>query len=101
MSRSDFYILFHKQSIFDLSTLEAMHYGCIPVLTPVGGNNEMIIRENGFFVNNFGDVRELEAAIQNGVLDTMKQKNIELQEQMFGEEAMLKRYSDLCFELEK
>ena len=101
LSRSDFYILFHKQSIFDLSTLEAMHYGCIPVLTPVGGNNEMIIRENGFFVNNFGDVRELEAAIQNGVLDTMKQKNIELQEQMFGEEAMLKRYSDLCFELEK
>lgn len=100
MSKSDFYILFHKQSIFDLSTLEAMHYGCIPVLTPVGGNNEMIIDNNGFFVTDFLDVKELNIAIDNGLILKLKEKNRIIQSEMFDERAMLNRYVNLCCELD-
>lgn len=99
MSKSDFYILFHKQSIFDLSTLEAMHYGCIPVLTPVGGNNEMIVDNNGFFVDDFSDIEELNAAIESGSISNLKDKNCTIQSKMFCEKAMLDRYKELCTEL--
>ena len=37
---ADYYIMHHRISIFDLATLEAMSFGLIPVLSPVGGNLE-------------------------------------------------------------
>lgn len=99
MSQCDFYILFHKQSVFDLSTLEAMHYGDIPILTPVGGNQEMIEGDSGFFVDDFSNASELVTAIRNNTIEHKKHLNIELQTSKFDEHSMLVRYFALCQEL--
>lgn len=99
LSVSDFYILFHKFSIFDLSTLEAMHYGNIPILTPVGGNKEVIIDANGLLVSDFADVSSFLEMIQSGDMDSLRMKNMHIQRSMFDDRAFLQRYSDLCDEM--
>ena len=95
-SITDFYILFHKYSIFDLSTLEAMHYGNIPVLTPVGGNKEMIIDNNGVFVSEFDDVSSIINIIKNGEISKLAEKNKKIKKEYFDEKPFLQRYVDLC-----
>lgn len=95
-SVTDFYILLHKYSIFDLSTLEAMHYGNIPILTPVGGNKEMIIDENGLFVSDFTDVAPLLELLKSADIQKMKEKNVRIQNEQFNDEAFLRRYVELC-----
>lgn len=99
LSVSDFYILLHKFSIFDLSTLEAMHYGNIPILTPVGGNNEIIIDGNGLLVSDFADVSSFLEMIQSGDMASLRKKNMHIQRSMFDDRAFLQRYSDLCDEM--
>lgn len=93
---TDFYILLHRFSIFDLSTLEAMHYGNIPILTPVGGNKEVIIDGNGLMVSDFSDVSSFMDMINSGKVEMMRQKNVNIQTEMFGDKAFLQRYVDLC-----
>ncbi len=93
---TDFYILFHKYSIFDLSTLEAMHYGNIPVLTPIGGNKEVIIDNNGVFVSEFSDVSSVLELIENDKIAELAEKNREIKKKHFDEEAFLQRYVELC-----
>lgn len=95
-SVTDFYILLHKYSIFDLSTLEAMHYGNIPILTPVGGNKEMIIENNGLLVSDFDNVDSFVNMVSNDDLEIMKEKNRKIQSDLFDEKAFLQRYVDLC-----
>lgn len=95
-SVTNFYILFHKYSIFDLSTLEAMHYGNIPVLTPVGGNKEMIIDKNGFFVSDFSDVSSVLQLIDDGKVAELAEKNRKIKKAYFDEKPFLQRYVDLC-----
>lgn len=95
-SVTDFYILLHKLSIFDLSTLEAMHYGNIPILTPVGGNKEMITDGNGLFVDDFTDAGSFVDMIEIQDIQTMKEKNAKIQNEMFNDRAFLKRYVELC-----
>lgn len=96
---SDFYILLHKYSIFDLSTLEAMHYGNIPVLSYVGGNKEMITEGNGVFIHNKNDIADFVEFLESQNLQAIKEKNVKLQERKFNDEAFLKRYLDLCEKL--
>lgn len=96
LSVTDFYILLHKYSIFDLSTLEAMHYGNIPILTPVGGNKEVIIEDNGVFVSDFENAEGFLSVIQMNKVGEMKKKNIDIQNQYFDDRAFLQRYKDLC-----
>ncbi|MBP3474709.1 MAG: glycosyltransferase family 4 protein [Lachnospiraceae bacterium] len=98
-SISDFYILFHKYSIFDLSTLEAMYYGGIPILTPVGGNLEVIKDGSGLFVSDFNDTAGL-IDILDGDLDEMKMKNRAIQKEYFDDKAFLKRYTEFCDSME-
>lgn len=99
LSISDFYILFHRQSIFDLSTLEAMHYGAIPILTRVGGNKEIIVEENGVFVDDFENIKEIVRLLNNDTIDLLKEKNKKIQAQLFDDNAMLYRYVKLVNEL--
>lgn len=47
---ADFYVMMHRQSIFDLATLEAMRAGKGLILTPVGGNQEFNRADNVEFV---------------------------------------------------
>lgn len=97
-SVTDFYILLHKYSIFDLSTLEAMHYGNIPILTPVGGNKEIIIENNGIFVSDFSNAENFVELVSADRLGAMKEKNIKIQNSKFDDRAFLQRYVDLCEE---
>ena len=99
LSVSDFYILLHRFSIFDLSTLEAMHYGNIPILTPVGGNKEVIIDGNGLLVSDFSDVDSFIEMIQSDEMEAMRAKNMSIQKRMFDDKAFLQRYADLCDEM--
>lgn len=50
-SKADFYIMMHRVSVFDLSTLQAMSYECVPFLSDVGGNKELCGFDNGLLCN--------------------------------------------------
>ncbi len=102
-SISDFYLLFHRWSIFDFSTIEAMAYGVVPILTPVGGNLEMIQDGlNGFFAKEPYDqiVDRLSALINNNELEKMKEKNVIIQQENFNCKSFLEGYQDLLKKLE-
>ncbi|MBE6924271.1 MAG: glycosyltransferase [Ruminococcaceae bacterium] len=94
-SRTDHYILFHRFSIFDYSTIEAMSYGNIPVLTPIGGNREVIIEDNGVFVEDFGSAEGFRQFMAKAPLEELKNQNRQLQERCFSDEAFLRRYQTL------
>lgn len=94
-SVTDFYILFHRYSIFDLSTLEAMHYGNIPILTPIGGNKEVILDNNGLLVSDFGDTSGLERLLACEDLSDWKSKNQVIQDTYFSSKKFLQQYADL------
>lgn len=49
---ADYYVMLHRQSIFDLATLEAMRAGKALVLSPVGGNTEVDLDGNVLFVTD-------------------------------------------------
>lgn len=96
---SDFYILTHRFSIFDFSTIEAMYYGNIPILTPVGGNKEMIIEDNGVFINDLSSCAELDEYLATHDLYEEKQKNARIAKKLFSEEAFLNGYTNIMKEL--
>lgn len=97
---TDFYILAHRFSIFDFSTIEAMSYGNIPILTPVGGNKEVIIEDNGIFINDLSNTKDFDEYVANHQLDDMKMLNQRIADQLFSEKAFLKAYADLADELQ-
>ncbi len=47
---ADYYVMLHRNSIFDLATLEAMKAGKALILSPVGGNPEVNLDDNVVFV---------------------------------------------------
>lgn len=99
-SMTDHYILFHRFSIFDYSTIEAMAYGNIPVLTPIGGNKEVIFGDNGVFVDDFSDASPFEAQKKVPMAE-LKEKNMALQNQHFSDKAFLARYQALVERLKE
>ncbi|WP_203136365.1 glycosyltransferase family 29 protein [Microbacterium sp. JZ31] len=48
---ADYYVMMHRNSIFDLATLEAMRAGKALILSPVGGNPEVNLDDNVAFVS--------------------------------------------------
>lgn len=64
MEISDYYIMFHRNSIFDLSTLEAMRAQNGLILTEVGGNIEVNKNNNVIFVNPEDDCSLEKAATE-------------------------------------
>ena len=96
--RADYYILSHRFSIFDYSTIEAMHMGCVPILTPVGGNLEMITEENGYFLDEGMSGKEFVNWRKNQDIANLKEKNIRIAKEHFSEWSMLKAYYDLIME---
>lgn len=96
----DFYILMHRISIFDLSILQAMSYGCIPFLSNVGGNLEFCSYDNGILVDVENNFFELDKIKFNGNVDRMLIKKLkELNEQIikneFSDEKFLRKYKNL------
>ena len=52
MEFCDYYIMLHRNSIFDLATLEAMRAGARLILSPIGGNIEFNAENNVVFVED-------------------------------------------------
>ena len=48
---ADYYVMMHRNSIFDLATLEAMRAGKALILSPVGGNPEVNLDDNVVFAD--------------------------------------------------
>jgi Glycosyltransferase len=95
---TDFYILAHRYSIFDFSTIEAMKYGNIPILTPIGGNKEVIIVDNGIYLNDLTSCKDFDEYIANHNIEEVKIKNIAIANNLYSEKAFLKGYSVLVNE---
>ena len=91
---SDFYIMFHRYSIFDYATLEAMREGNIPILSNVGGNKEVIVNQNGFLVEDFTSGSVIVNILNSGLLEELKTLNTELVQEKFSSYAFLKAYLD-------
>ena len=96
---ADYYILSHRYSIFDYSTIEAMHMGCVPILTPVGGNLEMIIEENGYFLDDSLSGKDFLLWRNEHNIDELKDRNRRIAREKFSEYSMLKSYHDLISDM--
>jgi glycosyltransferase involved in cell wall biosynthesis len=96
---TDFYILTHRYSIFDFSTIEAMGYGNIPILTPIGGNKEVIIDNSGIFLYSLSDTSDFDEFVANQNFDEAKKKNVHIADELFSEKAFLRGYADLINEI--
>ena len=98
-NESDYYILAHRFSIFDYATIEAMHMGCVPILTPVGGNLEMITEENGYFLDDTLSGKRFAKWVEGNNIEELKEKNRRIAEEHFSEYSMLKAYYDTVINL--
>ncbi len=90
--KADFYILSHRYSIFDYATIEAMHMGCIPVLTHVGGNLEMITEDNGYFLDDNLTAKSFVKWEKEQDMAQLKELNRRLAGEKFSEYSMLEAY---------
>ncbi len=62
MEYCDYYIMLHRNSIFDLATLEAMRAGAALILSPIGGNLEFNVEENVVYADDtdwFSAIKEI------------------------------------------
>lgn len=92
---TDFYILNQRLSIFDFSTIEAMHMGNIPVLSPVGGNLEMIKDNSGYFLKAADDADGFSAWLDSIQIEQIKEKNINIAKNLFSERTFLEQYLEV------
>jgi glycosyltransferase involved in cell wall biosynthesis len=88
--RADFYIMMHHVSIFDLSTLQSMAYGCTPILSNIGGNKEFIAYQNGILLNP--DEPSRFPTIDAEYLHRMRKLNENIVRDNFDDKAFLKGY---------
>ncbi|WP_026524917.1 glycosyltransferase family 4 protein [Butyrivibrio sp. MB2005] len=96
LSISHFYIMFHRTSIFDFATLEAMAYGAVPILTRVGGNEEMIVDgESGLFIDEISSSSKVTDLLDGNGYDQIKTNCMLRQSNLYSEERFLGRYVEL------
>jgi len=89
---ADYYIMHHRISIFDLATLEAMSFGLIPVLSPVGGNLEVNKEQNVIFMPTSA-ATDFTLSNDRGEIQRLADLNKKVIKDYFGPEAFLKNYS--------
>jgi len=101
--KSDFYIMFHRLSVFDYATLEAMNEWNIPLLSNIWWNKEVCIDNNWFLLNdedienwNFEKVIQF---INNININNYKNKNKEIISKNFSENNFIERYYWIIDEL--
>jgi len=88
---ADVYLMLHRVSIFDISTLEAMQYGKVVVLSPVGGNLDFDKIENIIFCweNAYNECVEKLLQIN---FEEVGKKNRQVFERYFSPDAYIERY---------
>lgn len=99
LKETDYYIMMHRWSIFDLATLEAMGTGNIPILSNIGGNPEVIIEENGYLVDE--SQKDSVAQYISETFDkkeTLKELNKTIQRTLFTTKKMLEAYAKVINE---
>lgn len=94
MEVCDFYIMLHRNSIFDLATLEAMRAGLVPVLSKVGGNLEFN-KENNAVLVDMDDFDGAVEAICDVDLAAAKPKNIEVFNKYFSVKLFTEAYKNM------
>ncbi|MCI9590097.1 MAG: glycosyltransferase [Lachnospiraceae bacterium] len=103
-SKADFYIMMHKVSVFDLSTLQAMAYGCIPVLSKVGGNLELCGFDNGILVDEWERKVDIDRYYENFTwnqqfLEKQKEKNKKIVLEKFNNQKFLLKYREYLYQM--
>jgi glycosyltransferase involved in cell wall biosynthesis len=96
LSRTDFYVLFHRYSIFDLSTLEAMYFWVIPILSNVWWNKEVVNENNWLLLEEpFEDYTKLFNLIEWNNISKLKQINKNIVSSQFSERIFIETYRSL------
>lgn len=102
--KADFYIMMHRVSVFDLSTLQAMSYKCVPFLSDVGGNKELCGFNNGILCNPDSGELKLDKIIEKdgcnkASLEKLKEDNARIIKEKFNNHAFLSGYFSVLKEL--
>lgn len=94
---SDYYIMLHRISIFDLCTLEAMYHCKAVILSNVGGNAEFNIDDNIFYVDS--DYELVARRILNLNYRNLGWKNRQIFDNVFSQKNFILRYKKLILNL--
>lgn len=97
MAESDIYLMLHRISIFDFSTLEAMYMGKAIILSDVAGNDEFNINNNILMVNEDLQDSDLISFIQN--MDSYGKRNRKVYDDNFSVDRFRERYYKVINEL--
>jgi glycosyltransferase involved in cell wall biosynthesis len=99
MQIADVYLMFHRISIFDLATLEAMREGKCIVLSKTGGNPEFDRDDN--IILHDGDDAATARALARADLDMLKRKNIDVYHRYFSNDVFKRAYHGVIDDLLK
>lgn len=97
LSISDVYIMFHRISVFDLATLEAMNDSKCIILSDVGGNKEFNLNDNIIFYK--GSVSKTADFFIESNLEELKLANTLVYHQHFSNENFIKSYRKVIDDL--
>lgn len=93
MDISDIYIMYHRVSIFDFATLEAMKKGKAIILSGNGGNIEFNVEDN--IVIHNGDNHRTSSLILNLAREEAGNKNKEIYDKYFSNERFIVSYKKI------
>jgi glycosyltransferase involved in cell wall biosynthesis len=88
---ADYYVMMHRNAIFDLATLEAMRAGKALILSPVGGNLEVDLASNVLFVDE-GTIQDACRVIQTRDRRMWGERNRAVFEEHFSLDRFTERY---------
>lgn len=94
MAYSDYYIMLHRNSVFDIATLEAMRAGCGMILSGAGSNYEFNKEENVVLANS-QDTQTTVWKMNQMDRDIWKQLNKKVFRTYFSNECFQKSYRDM------
>lgn len=90
-SIADIYLMLHRISIFDLSTLEAMSKKTALILSDVGGNKEFNVKDNVILVKQ-NDYASAVEQILNTDIEELKERNRMVYQEFFSPENFRNQY---------
>lgn len=99
---SNFYLWFHRISIFDFTILEAMSQWCIPILTNVWWNKDFIIDNNWLLIseNELNESWDKFSSFLNNInFEEISEKNISIIDEFFSTENFFNKYKKISNEL--
>ena len=102
MQNCDFYLMLHRYSIFDFATVEAMSCGCIPILSSVGGNKEVVFGDSGLLIENVlsKDNGKIFVEYTSKIdIEKIKDENKAIQNKFFSDRRFYEEYVEFAKEI--